>query len=57
MKSLCIGDLVKIKRDGKLAEVVAVAEDQKAVKLHVRTGERVEDKFYPEFDLKKIGRV
>lgn len=57
MKSLNVGDLVKIKRDGKLAEVVAVAEDAKSVKLHVRTGERVEDQYYPEFDLKRVKGV
>lgn len=56
MKSLSIGELVTLP-DGKLGEVLEASGDGKAFKIHVRTGARVEDKFYPEFKLKKAGRV
>ena len=54
MKSIQVGELVQLK-DGKLAEVLEVSEDGKTCKVHVRTGERVPDKFYKEYELKKTG--
>jgi len=53
MKSLSVGDIVQL-NDGKLAEVIEASQDQKSFKCHVRTGARVEDKYYPEFQLKKV---
>ena len=52
MKSLQVGELVKLK-DGKLGEVLEVSEDGKACKVHVRTGEKVPDRFYKEYELNK----
>ena len=54
IKSLAVGELVKLK-DGKIGEVLEVSEDGKACKVHIRTGERVPDKFYQEYELKKGG--
>ena len=55
IKSLSVGELVQIKKSHKLGEVLEVSEDGKACKVHVRTGEKVPDRFYKEYELKKGG--
>jgi len=55
IKSLTVGELVQIKKSHKLGEVLEVSEDGKACKVHVRTGEKVPDRFYKEYELKKGG--
>ena len=54
IKSIQAGELVRLK-NGKIGEVLEVSEDGKACKVHIRTGERVPDKFYKEYELKKGG--